>query len=129
MATLTTVRRAAVALAREVARRAPTIASASWWKVERGTRVFLDYNQNCPDRTVASAWSVRPLIDARVSMPLRWHEVTPRLDPRRFHLKNAVTRMKRLGADPLAPVLETKPDLAAVVERLGALQEAEAASR
>src|SRR5829696_4545092 len=68
------VRRAALALAREVERRAPSIATSKWWKEERHG-VFLDYNQNAKDRTVASAYSVRPLADARVSMPLRWAEV------------------------------------------------------
>jgi DNA ligase D-like protein (predicted polymerase) len=69
------VRRAAVALARDVERRAPSIATSKWWKEERHG-VFLDYNQNAKDRTVASVYSVRPLPDARVSMPLRWEEVT-----------------------------------------------------
>ena len=68
------MRRAAVALARDVERRAPAIATSKWWKEERHG-VFLDYNQNAKDRTVASAYSVRPLPDARVSMPLRWEEV------------------------------------------------------
>jgi len=68
------VRRAAVALAREVERRAPEIATSKWWKEERHG-VFLDYNQNAKDRTVASAYSVRPTTDARVSMPLPWDQV------------------------------------------------------
>ena len=68
------VRRAALAIAREVERRAPDIATSKWWKEERHG-VFLDYNQNAKDRTVASAYSIRPLPDARVSMPLRWEQV------------------------------------------------------
>src|SRR4029079_9487757 len=68
------VRRAALALARDVEARAPSIATSKWWKEERHG-VFLDYNQNAKDRTVASAYSVRPLPDARVSFPLRWSEV------------------------------------------------------
>ncbi|MEX2547898.1 MAG: DNA polymerase domain-containing protein, partial [Chloroflexota bacterium] len=68
------VRRAALALAREVERRAPSIATSKWWKEERHG-VFLDYNQNAKDRTVASAYSIRPLPDARASMPLRWDQV------------------------------------------------------
>src|SRR3982074_430831 len=68
------VRRAAVAFAREVERRAPAIATSKWWKEERHG-VFLDYNQNAKDRTIASAYSVRPTPDARVSPPLRWEEV------------------------------------------------------
>ena len=71
----TEVRRAALALAREVERRAPDIATSKWWKEERGERVLLDYNQNARDRTVASAFSVRPTPDATVSAPLRWDEV------------------------------------------------------
>jgi hypothetical protein len=68
------VRRAALALAREVERRAPDIATSKWWKEERHG-VFLDYNQNAKDRTVASAYSIRPTADARVSMPVRWAQV------------------------------------------------------
>lgn len=68
------VRRAALALARDVERRAPSLATSRWWKEER-RGVFLDYNQNAKDRTVASAYSIRPLPDARVSFPLRWDEV------------------------------------------------------
>jgi DNA ligase D-like protein (predicted polymerase) len=78
------VRRAALALAREVERRAPAIATSKWWKEERHG-VFLDYNQNAKDRTVASAYSVRPLPDARVSMPLAWDEV-PDVEPADFTL-------------------------------------------
>src|ERR671923_882583 len=84
------VRRAAVALAREVERRAPDIASSKWWKEERHG-VFLDYNQNAKDRTVASAYSVRPLADARVSTPLTWDEV-PDSDPSAFTLATVPER-------------------------------------
>src|SRR6266571_8454594 len=72
--TFTEVRRAALAFSREIERRAPKIATSKWWKEER-RGVFLDYNQNAKDRTVAAAWSVRPTPDARVSMPLQWDEV------------------------------------------------------
>ena len=68
------VRRAALALAREVEHRAPTIATSKWWKEERHG-VFIDYNQNAKDRTVAAAYSVRPNAQARVSAPLAWDEV------------------------------------------------------
>ena len=68
------VRRAALALAREVERRAPALATSKWWKEERHG-VFLDYNQNAKDRTIASAYSVRPTPDARVSAPLAWDEI------------------------------------------------------
>ena len=78
------VRRAALALARDVEARAPSIATSKWWKEERHG-VFLDYNQNAKDRTVASAYSVRPLPDARVSMPLRWAEVGD-VEPEAFTL-------------------------------------------
>src|SRR5437762_903096 len=81
------VRRAALALAREVERRAPERATSQWWKEERHG-VFLDYNQNAKDRTVASAWSVRPTPDARVSMPLAWDEVA-HCDPAAFTLVTA----------------------------------------
>ena len=76
------VRRAALALSREVERRLPGLASSKWWKEERHG-VFLDYNQNAKDRTTCSAYSVRPLPDARVSTPLHWHEV-PDCDPADF---------------------------------------------
>ena len=72
--TFTEVRRAALALSRAVERRVPTLATSKWWKEERHG-VFLDYNQNAKDRTTSSAYSVRPLPDARVSAPLFWHEV------------------------------------------------------
>jgi hypothetical protein len=78
------VRRAALALARDVEQRAPTIATSKWWKEERHG-VFLDYNQNAKDRTVASAYSVRPLPDARVSFPLRWDEL-PAVEAEAFTL-------------------------------------------
>ncbi|MGF1467295.1 MAG: DNA polymerase domain-containing protein [Sandaracinaceae bacterium] len=83
--TFSQVRRAALALAREVERRAPTIATSKWWKEERHG-VFLDYNQNAKDRTVASAYSVRPRPDARVSMPLTWDDLLA-CDPAGFTLR------------------------------------------
>jgi DNA ligase D-like protein (predicted polymerase) len=89
------VRRAALALAREVERRAPDIATSKWWKEERHG-VFLDYNQNAKDRTVASAWSVRPTPDARVSMPLEWDEVAE-CDPAAFTLATAPARFAARG--------------------------------
>ena len=78
------VRRAALALAREVERRAPALATSKWWKEERHG-VFLDYNQNAKDRTVAAAYSVRPRPDARVSAPLTWDEMDE-CDPADFTL-------------------------------------------
>jgi len=89
------VRRAALALAREVERRAPRIATSRWWKEERHG-VFVDYNQNAKDRTVASAYSVRPTPDARVSAPLSWDEVDD-CDPKDFTLATMPRRFKRIG--------------------------------
>jgi bifunctional non-homologous end joining protein LigD len=91
------VRRAAVALAREVERRAPDLATAKWWKEERHG-VFVDYNQNAKDRTVASAYSVRPTPDARVSTPLAWDEVAD-CRPEEFTIDTVPGRFTRLG-DP-----------------------------
>jgi DNA ligase D-like protein (predicted polymerase) len=91
----TEVRRAAVALAREVERRAPRIATSAWWKEERHG-VFIDYNQNAKDRTVASAYSVRPTPDARVSAPLRWEEV-PDCDPAAFTIDTMPERYAEVG--------------------------------
>jgi bifunctional non-homologous end joining protein LigD len=89
------VRRAALAVAREVERRTPEEATSKWWKEERHG-VFLDYNQNAKDRTVASAWSVRPTPDARVSMPLHWDEVGD-CDPAAFTLRTAPARFAERG--------------------------------
>jgi bifunctional non-homologous end joining protein LigD len=91
------VRRAAVALAREVERRAPDLATAKWWKEERHG-VFVDYNQNAKDRTVASAYSVRPTPDARVSTPLNWDEVAD-CRPEAFTIGTVPERFAQLG-DP-----------------------------
>jgi len=93
------VRRAAVAFAREVERRAPAIATSKWWKEERHG-VFLDYNQNAKDRTIASAYSVRPTPDARVSTPLLWDEV-PGCEPEAFTLATVPARFAAIG-DPAA---------------------------
>jgi bifunctional non-homologous end joining protein LigD len=89
------VRRAALALAREVERRAPTIATSKWWKEERHG-VFLDYNQNAKDRTVASAYSVRPKPDARVSAPVTWEELDS-CRPEEFTLRTMPERFARIG--------------------------------
>ncbi|HYC57094.1 MAG TPA: non-homologous end-joining DNA ligase [Candidatus Binatia bacterium] len=89
------VRRAAVAFAREVERRAPAIATSKWWKEERHG-VFLDYNQNAKDRTVASAYSVRPRPDARVSAPLSWDEIAT-CDPADFTLATMPARFAEIG--------------------------------
>jgi DNA ligase D-like protein (predicted polymerase) len=93
--TFTEVRRAALALSRAVERRIPTLASSKWWKEERHG-VFLDYNQNAKDRTTASAYSVRPLPDARVSAPLEWHEVSDS-DPADFTVLTMPRRFVMIG--------------------------------
>ena len=93
------VRRAALAFAREVERRAPQAATSKWWKEERHG-VFLDYNQNAKDRTIAGAYSVRPRPDARVSAPLSWDEIAT-CDPRDFTLATMPSRYARIG-DPHA---------------------------
>jgi DNA ligase D-like protein (predicted polymerase) len=95
------VRRAAVALSREIERRVPKLASSKWWKEERHG-VFLDYNQNAKDRTTCSAYSVRPLPDARVSTPVRWEEVAE-CDPADFNVQTVPQRFEKLG-DPHAEI-------------------------
>jgi DNA ligase D len=99
----TEVRRAALALAREVERRVPRLATSKWWKEERHG-VFVDYNQNARDRTVASAYSVRPVADARVSTPLHWDEVAT-VDPANHTLATVPGRLERHG-DPSAAIDE-----------------------
>ena len=115
------VRAAALALARVVERRAPSLATSKWWKEERHG-VFLDYNQNAKDRTVASAYSVRPTPDARVSTPLTWDEV-PSVEPQAFTLATVPERFARLG-DPHAPVDAHAGSLESLLE-LSARQKSE----
>ncbi|HYO81713.1 MAG TPA: non-homologous end-joining DNA ligase [Bryobacteraceae bacterium] len=107
------VRRAALALSRAVERRVPAIASSKWWKEERHG-VFLDYNQNAKDRTTCSAYSVRPLPDARVSTPLSWHEV-PDSNPSDFTVLTVPKRMAEIG-DPHAGIEEHPGALDALLE-------------
>jgi hypothetical protein len=97
--TFTEVRRAALALSRAIEKRVPSLATSKWWKEERHG-VFLDYNQNAKDRTTCSAYSVRPLPDARVSTPLDWDEV-PQTDPAAFTVVTVPKRFAELG-DPHA---------------------------
>jgi bifunctional non-homologous end joining protein LigD len=106
-------RRAALALAREVERRAPDLATSKWWKEERHG-VFVDYNQNARDRTVASAYSVRPTPDARVSAPLEWDEV-PAAEPGDLRLDTARERLAAVG-DPAADIDENAGSLDALHE-------------
>ena len=96
------VRLAAETLAREVENRAPGLATARWWKEERGESVFVDFNQNAKDRTVASAYSIRPLPDARVSTPLTWDEVTS-TRPEQFTVPTVLERFTAMG-DPQAGI-------------------------
>jgi DNA ligase D-like protein (predicted polymerase) len=107
------VRRAALAIARDVERRAPSIATSKWWKEERHG-VFLDYNQNAKDRTVASAYSVRPLPDARVSTPLSWDEV-PTAEAEAFTIETVPSRFASIG-DPGAGIDDAVGSLEAVLE-------------
>ena len=107
------VRRAALAVAREVERRAPAIATSKWWKEERHG-VFLDYNQNAKDRTVASAYSVRPTPDARVSMPVSWEELAT-CDPGDFTVKTVPTLFAKHG-DAHARIDDNAGSLATLLE-------------
>ena len=115
------VRRAALALARDVERRAPDLATSKWWKEERHG-VFLDYNQNAKDRTVASAYSVRPLPDARVSTPLSWDEVAT-VEAEAFTIDTVPARYAAIG-DPGAGIDDAVGSLEALLE-LSARDEAE----
>ena len=120
--TFTQVRRAALALARDVERRVPALATSKWWKEERHG-VFLDYNQNAKDRTVCSAYSVRPTPDARVSAPLAWEEIAD-CDPRDFTLTTMPARFAAIGdrhleIDRHRGSLDALLDLSARQEREG----------
>jgi DNA ligase D-like protein (predicted polymerase) len=119
-----TVRRAALALAREVERRADGMATTKWWKEERPPEaVFVDYNQNAKDHTVVSAYSVRPVPDARVSTPLRWDEVAA-VDPPALTLRTVPGRLSELG-DPSADI----DDHAGSLDGLLAMADADEAER
>ncbi len=119
--TFTEVRRAALALSRAVERRARSLASSKWWKEERHG-VFLDYNQNAKDRTTCSAYSVRPLPDARVSTPLDWGEV-PDCEPADFTVLTVPARFQKIG-DPHAGMDRAAGSLEGLLE-LAAKDEAE----
>ena len=120
--TFTEVRRAALAFSREIERRMPGLATSKWWKEER-RGVFLDYNQNAKDRTTCSAYSIRPLPDARVSAPLAWNEV-PGCDPADFTVATMPARFAAIGnphagMDDAAGSLTALLDLAARDEAAG----------
>ncbi|WP_295824688.1 non-homologous end-joining DNA ligase [uncultured Microbacterium sp.] len=117
------VRLAAETLAREVENRAPGLATARWWKEERGESVFVDFNQNAKDRTVASAYSIRALPDARVSTPLTWDEVRDR-HPEEFTVLTVPERFRRLG-DPHAGIDDAAGSLDALLALANELGPAE----
>jgi bifunctional non-homologous end joining protein LigD len=108
-------------LARVVLRELSDIATITRHVTKRGDKVYLDYLQNRHGQLIVAPYSVRPLPGATVSMPLRWEEVNDSLDPRAFTITTAIERMQSLGGDPVVAVLEEKPDLAAVLERLSAV--------
>ena len=121
------VRRCALAIAREVERRAPELVTTAWWKEERGEKVFIDYNQNARDRTIASAYSVRGRPDATVSAPVTWAEL-PDVETEDFTLATMPARFVELG-DVQAAIDDTVCDLGALlewVEREEAVGEGEA---
>jgi bifunctional non-homologous end joining protein LigD len=105
-------------LARVIATELPDIATVTRQVGKRGGRVYLDYVQNGHGRLLVAPFSIRPLPGAPVSMPLKWSEVTPKLDIKKFTIKTAPTRMKKLAEDPLLPVLERTPDLVHALEQL-----------
>lgn len=108
------VRAAAVALARELERRHPDTMTAAWWKEERGTRVFVDFNQNAPHKTVFGAWSARPRVGAQVSTPLTWDELAA-VDPEALTIATVPTRVAEHG-DPWAPMHDTPQSIEPLVE-------------
>jgi len=105
-------------LARVVVRELPKVATIERVVAKRGGKVYVDYVQNGHGRLIVAPFSVRPVPGARVSTPLRWREVVPSLDPARFTIASVPRRMRSLGEDPLAPVLDETPDLRGALERL-----------
>jgi len=108
------VRSAAVALARELERRRPDLITAAWWKEERGTRVFCDFNQNAPHKTVLGAWSVRPRVGGQVSTPFRWDELEA-IAPEQLTLVNVPARVASSG-DPWEPMSAAPQPLEPLLE-------------
>ena len=108
-------------LARIVLRELSDIATITRHVTKRGDKVYLDYLQNRHGQTIVAPFSVRPLPGATVSMPLLWDEVNDELDPKAFTIRTAIERLEKLGADPMVAVLEEKPDLAEILERLAGL--------
>ncbi|MDX6534361.1 MAG: hypothetical protein QOF68_2105, partial [Gaiellales bacterium] len=108
------VRAAAVALARELERRRPDLTTAAWWKEERGTRVFVDFNQNAPHKTVIGAWGVRPRAGAQVSTPFGWEELSD-IDPERLTIADVPGRVAEAG-DPWRSMIESPQSLEPLLE-------------
>lgn len=112
------VRHAAIAFGRELERRAPSLVTTAWWKEERGARIFIDYNQNARDRTIASPYSVRAHPTAPVSTPLDWNEVVPDLDPLAFTPSSVLARIDQHG-DAWAAIDEVAHDLTPLLQWWG----------
>lgn len=113
-----TVRAAAVALARLLARRSPELVTDAWWKEERGRRVFIDFNQNAPHKTVFGAWSVRPRVGGQVSTPISWDELDD-VSPDDLTLRTVPARVAA-GGDPWAPFREAPVSLEPLLELVAA---------
>ncbi len=110
------VRAAAVAVARELERRRPDLCTAAWWKEERGARVFVDFNQNAPHKTIFGAWSVRGRPGGQVSTPFAWDEL-PMIDPYQLTLVTVPPRVAADG-DPWAPMTASPRSLEPLLERV-----------
>lgn len=104
-----------------IEKRFPTMATTLRNPKARGGKVYLDWGQNAHGQLIVSAFSVRPVPAAPVSMPLQWHEVVPGLDPTNYHIGNALARMQALGSDPCLPALTERPDLPPIISKLDQL--------
>jgi DNA ligase D len=113
--TFVEVRRAAIALARELERRRPDLVTSKWWKEERGERVFVDFNQTARDRTIACAYSLRANQRATVSTPVTWAELST-VEPDDFDLRTVPERLAKLGADPHAAIDDIAHDITPLLE-------------
>ena len=112
--TFTDVRHAAIAFGRELERRMPGQVTTKWWKEERGEAIFVDYNQNARDRTIASAYSIRPLAGGPVSTPVEWEELDG-LDPKQWNLRTVPLRVAEVG-DPHADIDDVHHSLEPLLE-------------
>ena len=108
------VRAAAVTAARELERRRPDLITAKWWKEERGERIFIDYNQNAPHKTVFGAWSVRARVGGQVSTPVRWEEIDD-IHPDELTIAAIPSRLERIG-DPWVPMYDQPQSLVPLLE-------------